>query len=118
VAGLAAKTLFNFLLKWKGDDPTQNRPRFTAEQCVDLLEVLEDLTQASADAGVDVDAVLASDPNHPLSVVNLLRDGVRELVQTGAVAAAPAPPPPTDTVIAHRRRSDLEPLEGDVEDDI
>ena len=42
VAGLAAKTLFNFLMHWQGDTSVSQKPRFTAEQCVNLLEVLED----------------------------------------------------------------------------
>ena len=72
------------------------RPRFTAEQCVNLLEVLEDVISATEEEEAELAAAgggggegevegKAAGSAH-LDVARQLRAAVRELVQTGAVA--------------------------------
>lgn len=126
MGGLAAKTLYNFMLGWRGDGGgggMSQRPRFTAEQCVNLLEVLEDLIAADDEAERSLDdsssgggGKQAEAPHQYIGVVKQLRASVRELVQTGAVAmSSPSGAPRGATHRDYVGDSDLVPLEGDVE---
>lgn len=115
VAGLAAKTLFNFLMHWQGDTSVSQKPRFTAEQCVNLLEVLEDVISAAeedlAEAAEHSNEGEGKDaqPHPHLDVARQLRTAVRELVQTGAVAMSS--PSAGSHAEPARGDSDLVPLD-------
>ena len=124
VGGLAAKTLYNFMLGWRGDGGggMSQRPRFTAEQCVNLLEVLEDLIAADEESERSFDSSSgggkqAESPHQYIGVVKQLRTSVRELVQTGAVAMSSPSAGPRDRHSGPvGGDSDLVPLDAEGDD--
>lgn len=116
VTALALKTLYNYLLGWKGTasnrggdgaeaaseskaDLMSSKPRLSAEQCVALLQTLNELIEDGEEAaetetdaegeGGRAEAYLGC-----VALAVKVRDCVKEIVHTGAVAVVAAPASP------------------------
>lgn len=123
IAAIACKTLYNYLLGWHdgGDGrPLDYKPRFTVEQCVTLLHVLDDVIGDDEDdsGGGDASDSKAGGTSEVVAVARKLRGAVQEVVQAGAVAttttsasAATASSSAADGAAATSSASELEPLE-------